>query len=483
MALLLGAGLVVAGPAVGAPRQPAFAGAEGHGAASSGGRGGRVIAVTQLGDAGPGSLRAALEAPGRRIVVFRVGGTIALESVIRVREPYLTVAGQTAPGGGILVRGAGDDALIRLERGVHDVVIRYLRLRNGTGSADGHGNDNLTVRNGSDIIIDHVSMSWATDENAGFYRKEGNPPLERLTIQRSILSEGIAGHSNGLMVGGTDDRRAPGALVEAWRQVRDISIHHNLFAHNTHRNPRVTAGSASAVNNVVYNWRTRIGSTTRGAVFDWVNNFSRVGPMRRADLDYVPRILMHHEHRHREGDAWPDPSIHTAGNIIEPDILVDPAADNWRIWKLNYSTPKHAPLPARFRRSAPLAPAPIPVTLQGARDAAASVLADVGANARLACDGTWVPNADAVDRRVIADVRAGTGPSRPVESPAVVGGYPDIAPGNACPDADGDGMFDEYERLHGLDPADPTDAASERGGVSALEAFLDGLPWTAAADR
>ena len=294
----------LAGPLANAqPLQPAFPGAQGHGAAALGGRGGRVIAVTHLGDAGPGSLRAALEASGPRIVVFRVGGTIALDSVIRVREPYLTIAGQTAPGGGILIRGAGDDPLIRLERGVHDVVIRYLRLRNGTGVADGGGTDNLTIRSGHDIIIDHVSMSWATDENAGFYRKEDNPPLERVTIQRSIMSEGLAGHSNGLIVSGTDDRSDPENVIEAWRQVRDITIHHNLFAHNTHRNPRVTTAATTAVNNVVYNWRTRIGSTTRGAVFDYVNNFSKVGPMRMPDIDYVPKILMHHEHRHPDRET------------------------------------------------------------------------------------------------------------------------------------------------------------------------------------
>ncbi len=456
---------------------PAFPGAEGHGAEARGGRGGRVLAVTHLGDRGPGSLRAALEAEGPRTIVFRVGGTIALESVIRIRHPFVTVAGQTAPGDGILLRGAGDDALLRLERGVHDVVLRYLRLRNGRGTTDGRGHDNLTIRDGHDIIIDHVSMSWASDENAGFWRNDASgPDLRRVTIQRSILAEGLEGHSNGLIVGGEDLRREGVAPVESWRGVRDISIHHNLFAHNTHRNPRVTAVGAEAINNVTYNWRTRIGSTTLGAVFDYRNNYAKVGPMRLGDLDYVPKILMHHEHRNRPGDVWPDPSIHTRGNVVEPDVLGE-GDDPRALWSLNYSDPKHAPLPARFFRSAPLAPAKVPVRIESARSAYASVLADVGANRRLDCEGHFVAIPDTVDRRILDEVDRGLGPASPVRSPADAGGYPELASGTPCADADGDGMPDLWERAHGLDPDDGTDGARDVGdGTTHLERYLAGTP-------
>ena len=256
---------------------PAFPGAEGFGAISKGGRGGQVLEVTTLADSGPGSLRAALEADGPRMVVFRVAGIIELEDAIHIQHPYLTVAGQTAPGGGILLKGR-DNTLLRLRKGVHDVVIRYLRLRNGSGKADGSGYDNLMITGAHNVVMDHVSMSWSTDENASMHRKATYEPIYNITVQRSIMAEGLAGHSNGMLVAGDADYSNPNQIVEAWRGVSNLSIHHNLFAHNTHRNPRVKSGGAQVINNVIYNWKHRIGMTTRGSVIDMINNFCQGWP-------------------------------------------------------------------------------------------------------------------------------------------------------------------------------------------------------------
>ena len=140
----------------------AFPGAEGHGAFAKGGRGGRAIFVTNLDDAGPGSLRAAIEAKGPRTVIFRVGGVIALKTPLAIREPFITIAGQTAPGDGICLRGA-PDTLTLID--THDVIVRYLRVRTGfTGTGDAHEGDCITRYSAEDFILDHCSTSWGTDE-------------------------------------------------------------------------------------------------------------------------------------------------------------------------------------------------------------------------------------------------------------------------------------------------------------------------------
>ncbi len=139
-----------------APRVPAFPGAEGYGAMTRGGRGGRVIAVTNLNDSGQGSLRAAVEAEGPRIVVFRISGTITLESRLRISNPYITIAGQTAPGDGVTIRK------YQLQIAADEVVIRYIRVRLGGESGDDA--DAISSRYHKNIILDHVSASWSVDE-------------------------------------------------------------------------------------------------------------------------------------------------------------------------------------------------------------------------------------------------------------------------------------------------------------------------------
>ena len=161
---------------------PAFPGAEGFGAKSVGGRGGKVIEVTNLNDSGSGSLRAAIAASGPRTVVFRVGGTIELKSRIQVENPYLTIAGQTAPGGGITLKNGSNekDTLYIL---THDVVVRYLRVRPGPGGdADGVG----VGTNASNVVLDHCSVSWAVDENLGV-----SSTAKNVSIQWSIIAEGL----------------------------------------------------------------------------------------------------------------------------------------------------------------------------------------------------------------------------------------------------------------------------------------------------
>ncbi|MCE2414125.1 hypothetical protein J4G07_08985, partial [Candidatus Poribacteria bacterium] len=160
-----------------APSVPAFPGAEGYGAVTRGGRGGKVIMVTNLNDSGPGSLREACEAEGPRIVVFRVSGTITLESPLKISNPYITIAGQTAPGDGICLRR------YQLSINASEVIIRYIRVR--LGNETDNDADAIAGRYQKNIILDHVSASWSVDETVSIYH------CENVTIQWCLISESL----------------------------------------------------------------------------------------------------------------------------------------------------------------------------------------------------------------------------------------------------------------------------------------------------
>jgi pectate lyase len=403
-----------------------------------------VIEVTNLNDSGPGSLREAISASGPRTVVFRVAGVIELERPLLIREPFLTIAGQTAPGGGITLSGVrNQDGEMILLRDVHDVVIRYLRIRSGISASPtnepGQGQTNIAIDSGSyNILIDHCSLSWSLDENLMIHRNipDGADPADwpgiyNITIQRSIIAEGLWPHSTGTQIGGE-------AEVDGWRGVHDITIHHNLYAHNSHRNPGVGASRTQVINNVVYNWANRVGSTIRDIVVDWIGNVFRPGPLSKSGI-----LLVHEAFpKGQPENAWPAPSLYIAGNLAPPTLL-DPQADNWPIYEIH---DMGEALPGEFRRSEPLPSPTIPVTIQPALEAYASVLGDAGANARVGCRGERLPASDEADQRLVREVLEEKGPRRrPVAHPNEAGGYPEIEPGQPCADSDHDGMPDEWE--------------------------------------
>ena len=224
--------LIPSGFAADTPSVPAFPGAEGYGAMTRGGRGGKVILVTNLNDTGPGSLRDACETEGPRIVVFTVSGTITLESRLRISNPYITIAGQTAPGDGICIKK------YPLSINASEVIIRYIRVRLGDESdADA---DAISGRYHKNIIIDHVSASWSVDETVSIYH------CENVTIQWCMISESMydSGHVKGT--------HGYGGI---WGS-NYSTYHHNLLAHHSSRNPRFASGCGynDFRNNVVYNW-------------------------------------------------------------------------------------------------------------------------------------------------------------------------------------------------------------------------------------
>src|SRR5215204_411305 len=239
--------------------------AEGFGAATRGGGDGRRIAVTTLADAGPGSLRAALETRGPRQVTFEIAGLITLASPITVHEPYLTLDGGGAPGHGICVRGSG--LVIR----THDVIVRHIRFR--PGDINRLEVDALNIAGDSHhVLIDHVSASWAVDENLS-----ASGAIHDVTIQWSIVAEGL---SNSVHAKGS---HGYGSLVRA---VGGVTLHHNLWAHNDSRNPRIGDNYGAAPwptfdvrNNVIYDY----GEVAHGMVGDrlsanFVGNYIRPGP-------------------------------------------------------------------------------------------------------------------------------------------------------------------------------------------------------------
>lgn len=439
---------------------PAFPGAEGSGAQSAGGRGGRIIEVTNLNDAGTGSFRAAVTASGARSVVFRVSGIISLTSRIYLGQPYLTIAGQTAPGDGITLRGSelpdGQTDILYVE--THNVVIRNVRFRYGNapnlpvGSQEGH---NIFIANNCrDIIIDHCSFSWAADENITMWSTSSG--YSNITVQRCVSSEGFKGHGCGMIIG-AGSSESPSVL--------NIDVHHNLFANNQNRNPLFKGKSSRIINNIVYNWDWWPTGWEGGATIDIIGNKYKKGPASGSEREVYYRP-------DTDYGVVADPSVYIAGNMGPTNA--DPDADNWNMVDQanSWTSSKTAPSLA-FRRSSPMANPTAPITVHRATALDSVFLDDVGSCWRLNELGERVTNRDTVDRRIVRNYRDGTGVIPTAESE--VGGYPTHAAGSAYPDADHDGMSDTWEQRHGLSPASASDGAldTDGDGYTNVEEFLN----------
>lgn len=453
---------------------PAFPGAEGGGAYTAGGRGGEVVVVRSLADEGPGTLREACEKGGARIIVFQVSGVIQLKSPIHVRAPYVTIAGQTAPGDGICVSGAS--FLID----THDVVIRHMRFRRGAQDV-AFRDDALGGNAVGNIIIDHCSASWGLDENMSIYRhvykrdETGNGlklPTVNITIQNSIFSEALDAynHAFGATIGG-----------------HNSTFCRNLFASNISRNCSVGMdGGFNLVNNVVFNWWNRsVDGGDENSRYNIINNYFKPGPITPLDQPISYRILKPEASRNKLtpgvfGKAYVN------GNVVHGNSRV--TADNWAGGVQladEFSAEEHLP---KIRVDQPFEMAP--VTILPTQKAYRFVLDQVGAN---------FPKRDAVDARVVKTVQ--TGKAIYVEgtpafvSPYIkrrlpadsyklgiitdirqVGGMPEYN-GTAVADTDGDGMPDAWEKRNGLDPNNPADATLDCNGdgYTNIEKYINGI--------
>lgn len=433
-------------------RQLAFPSAEGYGRFAIGGRGGRVIHVTNLDDSGPGSLRAAVEATGPRTVVFDVSGLITLKSKLLFREEneFLTIAGQTAPGKGICLRNYTFGGL-----GGRDTVVRYLRVR--LGDLTGETMDGMGLSGCDHCIVDHCSISWSIDEA---FSSRG---AKNITLQRSLISEAlnIAGHK----------KYGKGAAHGFAGSISgDIgSFHHNLLAHNAGRNWSLAgaidqanrhAGRLDIRNTVVYNWQHR---TTDGGArqVNFVNNYYKPGPATETTTYLNPQF---------EHPAFGPQQYYVSGNIVDGVSAAE-----------GPQGPFKGVVP-RGRQEASVTVArpffPSYVETHSAKKAYENVLRDVGCN---------FPKLDDHDRRVIRETRTGKVTYRGSRSdlPGLPDSQRDVGGWEPYPivrrpdgwDTDRDGMPNAWEKERGLDPNDPADGRqdSDGDGYTSLEDYLNWL--------
>ena len=412
-----------------APLVPAFPGAEGFGAFTPGGRGGRVIRVTNLDDAGPGSFRAAVEAEGSRTVIFDVSGIIELESRLVISNPYITIAGQTAPGGGITI------ANYPTQITAHDVILRHMRFR--MGDLTEQQEDTLEIK-GQNVIVDHVSATWGIDETLSV------TDADKVTVQWSLIAHSLnrSIHDKGA--------HGYGSLIRGGRGAA-YSFHHNLWAHHRSRMPRPgnyldhkldpVGLLADFRNNVIYNWEGSYPGanydTDSISKYNFINNY------------YLPGM--------NSGDTWafrddcPYAQAYFAGNSMDGQLPEDP-------WSLVRGV---GPWTEGYKLENELLVAP--VSTESAVSTFDQVLAKVGAQPR-----------DQVDEAIVWSVLHQTGEI--INSQAQVGGWPMVKMGSAPTDLDQDGIPDWWEEKHGLDPRDSSDALHmSKCGYTYLELYLNSL--------
>lgn len=410
-----------------------FPGAEGFGRYTTGGRGGKVLFVTKLtDDSSEGTLRYALEQKGARYILFKTAGTIYLESPLKIKEGNVTIAGQTAPGDGITI--ANYETFVAAD----NVIIRFLRFR--MGDQKKFEGDALGARFMKDLIVDHCSMSWSTDETVSIYVNENT------TLQWCVISESLrnsahqkGAHGYGGIAGG-----------------KFASFHHNIYAHHDSRNPRLGeyAGSKFALtdltdfrNNVIYNWGHNNVYGGEGMNVNMVNNYYKPGP---ASMN-KKRIVAIDKNEKPETEVyniWGKYYIN--GNVSEgnPDVT----ADNWNLGVFNQMKPSYNLTDADKNSIKINQPHEIQnnIKTDSPKEAYEKVLKIGGASLVR----------DAVDLRILKEVKNGTftyngslgSKNGIIDSQNDVGGFPDLKPGKALLDSDNDGMPDEWETKHNLDP-------------------------------
>jgi pectate lyase len=414
---------------VGATRPvPAFPGAEGFGAFTVGGRGGDVYHVVNLNDAGEGSLRYGIQtARGPRTIVFDLSGTIVLASKLTINTPFLTLVGQTAPGDGITVAGWTTSV-----SNTHDVIVRYMRFRPGDIRCPQLQDDSLNVVNSEDVIIDHVSASWSIDETLSVTNSD------RVTVQWSIISESLNNscHAAGAHGYGSLLRYGSGRLT----------FHHNLYTHHYNRSPRLGDDlNLDFVNNVVDDWGTDAGysgAASEGTSrMNYVSNYVVAGPSTPTS---------------KRMRAFRGGSEQTL--IFQSDNLIDSNVDGVRDGTNTGSAMFVGTFTQHTRFDFPA------IETDDAPTAYSRVLASAGAS--------WVR--DAADDRIVTEVSTDAGGL--IDSQDQVGGWPDLQSLPLPLDSDQDGIPDEWEIAHGLNPLNPADgAALTESGYSNLEVYLNEL--------
>ncbi len=421
-----------------AAETPAFPGAEGFGRYTTGGRGGEIIYVTNLDDDGDGSLREAIETDGARIIMFKVSGIIELESTLNISNGDVTIAGQSAPGDGICIKNYS------VSVSADNVIIRYMRFR--MGDEEETEDDALRGRYYSNIIIDHCSMSWSTDECSSFYNNS------EFTMQWCVLSESLresvhdkGTHGYGGIWGG-----------------QGASFHHNLLAHHDSRNPRMCGSRYTGEpdlelvdmrNNVIYNWGGNSGYGAEGGNYNLVNNYYKPGPATESGVD--DRIFSPNDddgsNTNEEG-VWG--TFYVDGNYMYGSSTV--TSDNWEGIDLNPQSSSDNTTKDDIKSSTSFDYGDI--TTHTASNAYSAVLEYVGASLVR----------DEIDERIVDETENGTytyegsngSTNGLIDSQSDVGGWPTYSSSTAPTDSDEDGIPDSWESSYGLDSDDASDGSS-----------------------
>lgn len=422
-------------------QQLAFPGAMGYGAYSQGGRGGQLFEVTNLNDSGPGSLREAVESEGPRTVVFNVSGTIALKSMLTISNPYLTIAGQTAPGDGICLK----DFPLHII-GAHDVVLRFIRVRPGIASGMiGSEIDGIEIRDSKNVILDHCTISWTVDETLNSWHG-----TENITVQWCMVAEPLnksvhekGDHGFSASLGG---QRA--------------SYLFNLFASGVGRNPSIGGNHLEHThdvdfsNNVVFNYGYRTCDGKPQSI-NFIGNYYKTGP---ATSDVVKNRLVKIDNAQKYGF---DGHWYISGNVIHGNEAVNRNnIENGVEYDEGTSAEKN------------LLKEPLPVV------ETKHVSAEKAYELVLAHVGVTVPGRDSREQVIIGRL-AGTLPfdgNGIINMVEEAGSWPELKSMPAPKDSDGDGMPDTWEKKHGLEPQNPADGKQvSKSGYSNLENYLNEL--------
>lgn len=417
---------------------PAFPSAEGGGKYTTGGRGGQVYYVTSLKDDGTmGTLRAGVEnLSGPRIILFKVSGTIQLKSDLKISRPNITIGGQSAPGDGICIR----DYSVNIT--TDNVIIRYIRFR--MGDETNQQNDCLWGRNNKNIIIDHCSITWSTDECASFYDNEN------FTMQWCIVAESLRNSVHG---------KGAHGYGGIWGG-KKASFHHNLIAHHDSRNPRFNGSRYSNQpelekvdlrNNVIYNWGGNSAYAAEGGNYNIVNNYYKAGPATKSNQDRI--IQPYPDNGSNNQPAGTYGMFYITGNYTSASPST--SNNNWNGVDPHSSFSDYGIIKDDLKSETPFAIAS--ATTQDPEKAYEKVLLYAGASLVR----------DTVDKRIVHDTETGTATVMDggngstnglIDTQAAVGGWPELKSAEAPTDSDEDGIPDDWEAINGLNKSDASDA-------------------------
>ncbi len=419
----------------------AFPGAEGYGKYTAGGRGGKVIEVTNLNDSGEGSLRAAIEAEGARIVVFKVSGDIMLESNLKIENPNITIAGQTAPGDGICLRNYG--LIIESDQ----VIVRYLRSRpaNVIDSCDC-----VWVNKAENVIVDHVSASFATDENLSV-ADSTNVTVQNCIIAESLNKTKLGTHGMGSLIRGSKGQK--------------VTYYGNLYA--SHRSRMPMAGNYTEytedpeglymefINNLLYNWNGQSCGKSHDvncvSSFNLINNCYISGPCSDTEKAFVWSEGCSKNHMYMEGNSMNGEVVEDQYSLVEVEMEDGNEPFSWDYYKME----------GRFEHS-------LTEKVLSAEEVYTKIKETAGCSI----------SRDDFDLGIIQIIENGTGDlvNKPEEAAGWKGSWPVLETTETYTDEDKDGMDDAWEKKVGLDGSDASDGnKTVAGGYTNLEVFLESL--------